>query len=355
VKIITNARFIRIDPKNIDISLIEEAAALLTSGGLVAFPTETVYGLGGDARNPNAVAKIFQAKGRPATDPLIVHIWSMDQLASVAVNVPAQAEVLMRRFWPGPLTLLMQRSNQIAAAVSAGMPTVAVRMPAHPIALALLKTANIPVAAPSANLFSHTSPTTAQHVLDDLDGRIPMILDGGPTTVGLESTIVDLSGDKPRILRPGGLSLDTLREVLPEVEFAPRSTLSVQEAAPAPGMLLKHYSPRAGMWLYDGSDENIRQEMAKAATTFIQSGKRVGVLIADEDQPAFANSNVEMITLGSLNNLEVIASRLFAGMRELDSRGVDVILARSYRAEGIGLALRDRLTRAAEGKIVTIT
>jgi L-threonylcarbamoyladenylate synthase len=355
VKIITNARLVKIDPKNIDISLIEEAAALLTSGELVAFPTETVYGLGGDARNANAVAKIFQAKGRPATDPLIVHIWSMEQLASVAANVPAQAEPLMRRFWPGPLTLLMQRSDQITAAVSAGMPTVAVRMPAHPVALALLKIANIPIAAPSANLFSHTSPTTAQHVLDDLDGRIPMILDGGPTTVGLESTIVDLTEKKTRILRPGGLGIDLLREILPDIEIAPRSELSTQESAPAPGMLLKHYSPRAEMWLYDGSDEGVRQAMAEAAATFMQSDKRVGILISDEDYATFANANIEIITLGSLGDLDAIASHLFAGMRDLDSRGVDVILARSYPAEGIGLALRDRLMRAAEGKIVTTT
>src|SRR5260221_761377 len=209
-------RIATVDPANIDPALITEAAALIRAGQLVAFPTETVYGLGANAFDAEAVARIFEAKGRPATDPLIVHIASSDGLASVALEVPEIARTLIAAFWPGPLTLVLRKQAQVVSAVSAGLQTVAVRMPAHPVALALIKSAGVPIAAPSANLFGHASPTTAQHVVADLDRRIPLVLDAGPTEVGLESTILDVTGDYLRLLRPGGIPLEAIRAHLPD-------------------------------------------------------------------------------------------------------------------------------------------
>ena len=197
---------------------IAEAAALIRAGELVAFPTETVYGLGADALNAQAVAKIFAAKQRPANDPLIVHIAVTDQLAQLSPAVPALAQALIAAFWPGPLTLVLPRRADLPAILSAGLPTVAVRMPSHPVAQALIEAAGTPIAAPSANLFSHTSPTTAQHVWEDLNGQIPLILDGGPTPVGVESSVLDLSGSHPRLLRPGAVSVEAIARLAPDVE-----------------------------------------------------------------------------------------------------------------------------------------
>ncbi len=330
---------------------INEAARLIRSGQLVAFPTETVYGLGANALDSAAANRIFEAKGRPANDPLIVHISSPDCLVEVATDIPESAHKLIAAFWPGPLTLVLKRQEQIASVVSAGLPTVAVRMPAHPIALALLKAANVPIAAPSANLFAHTSPTTAAHVLSDLDGKIPLILDAGPTQVGLESTIVDLTGDHPRLLRPGGVNRDALARLLPDLEVVTRYVLPEENAVEAPGMLLKHYSPRAELHLLDGTDAKVRLALAKSAAELMAQGKHVGLLIAEEDRTAIAHLAVPIVVLGSLNNLQQIAQGLYGGLRALDDTGVDIILARDYPADGLGLAIRDRLIRAAHGHI----
>lgn len=354
---LVHTRLAQVNPLNIDQALIEQAAALIRAGELVAFPTETVYGLGANAFDSDAVARIFEAKGRPATDPLIVHITSTHWLPQVALDIPDVALSLISAFWPGPLTLVLHRQPRIAAAVSAGLDTVAVRLPAHPVALALLTAAGVPVAAPSANLFGHSSPTSAQHVLDDLDGKLPLILDGGPTFVGVESTILDLTSDHPRLLRPGGISLETIQRRLGfdvEIEIVTRFAEPSEQDISAPGMLLKHYSPRAEMHLYDGPDDAVRPALRHQAESALASGQRVGLLIAEEDRAALELPDVVIAAPGSLADLDAVARGLYAGLRSLDDQHVTLILARSYPAQGIGLAIRDRLLRAAAGRITLL-
>jgi L-threonylcarbamoyladenylate synthase len=344
-------RLLTVDPIKPEAAAINEAAALIRAGQLVAFPTETVYGLGANALDVNAVARIFEAKGRPSTDPVIVHIHSPDQLSDVTPAVLGLARRLMDAFWPGPLTLVLPRGPRIPPNVSAGLPTVGVRMPAHPVALALIDASGVPIAAPSANLFAHSSPTTAQHVLDDLGGRIALILDGGPTTVGVESTIVDLSGNHPRLQRPGGVPVEAITRLAPDVEVIARYASSDEGPTAAPGMMLKHYSPRAELRLFDGPDPHVHRVIAETASELRKNGRRVGLLIADEDREALDGAGVIVESLGSLNDLDQIARNLFAALRNLDIQGVDIILARSYPPTGIGLAIQDRLLRAAEGRI----
>ena len=343
-----------VNPQQPDAAAIDRAATLIRAGQLVAFPTETVYGLGANALDEQAVSRIFEAKGRPPNDPVIVHIQRLDQLSDVTPPVSGLARALMEAFWPGPLTLVLPRGPRVPPNVSAGLPTVAIRMPAHPVAAALNAAADVPIAAPSANLFAHSSPTTAQHVYDDLAGRIPLILDGGPTHVGVESTIVDLSGDRPRLLRPGGVPLDAIARLAPNVEVVTRYARPGEAALPAPGMLLKHYSPHAELRLFDGPDELLRRTLVQAAADLLGQGRRVGLLIADEDRVALSGLDAPMVTLGSLHDLAQIARNLFGGLRDLDVQGVDVILARAYPPDGIGLAVRDRLIRAAGGHITHV-
>lgn len=353
-----NARMIqtvvwRVDAQAPDPAAIAAAAALLRGGGLVAFPTETVYGLGADALSAVAVRRIFEAKGRPATDPLIVHIHSWDQLAVVADSVPALAWKLARAFWPGPLTLVVPRAAAVPLEVTAGGPTVAVRMPRHPVALALLRAVDTPVAAPSANRFSRPSPTLAQHVLDDLAGRIEGVLDAGPVSIGLESTIVDVTQVPPVVVRPGGLPLEALRAAAPTLT-ARQVVAAEAERALAPGTFLKHYSPRAEVRLFDGPPGPAAAAMGACARQLAAAGGVVGVLAWAEDAAALADlpAEVTVVTLGA--GAEAAGQSLFAALRALDARGVTVIVARLPAAEGLGAALRDRLYRAAEGRVTVV-
>ncbi len=346
-------RVITIDPAAIELALLAEAAALLRAGQLVAFPTETVYGLGANALDAAAVAQIFVAKQRPTTDPLIVHLADVAQLATVARDLPPLAHALAARFWPGPLTLVLARQPAVPGNVSAERPTVAVRVPQHPVALALLRAAGVPVAAPSANLFTRPSPTTAQHVLDDLDGRIDAVVDGGPTTVGLESTVLDLTGPMPTLLRPGGITVEQLRAVIPELTWTPRY-LAEDEAAAGPGMLLKHYSPRAEVRLFTGSATAVLAAMAAQIAELAAEGRRIGVLAADEDAAQFAALGAEVFALGAAADLAQLGTALFRGLRALDQAGVAVILVRDYGQTGVGLALWDRLVRAASGRVIVV-
>jgi L-threonylcarbamoyladenylate synthase len=343
-----------VNPLHPDAAAIDRAAALIRAGQLVAFPTETVYGLGANALDEQAVSRIFEAKGRPPDDPVIVHIQRLGQLSDVTPPIPDLALALMETFWPGPLTLVLPRGPRVPPNVSAGLPTVAIRMPAHPVAAALIAAADVPVAAPSANLFAHSSPTTAQHVYADLAGRIPLILDGGPTRVGVESTIVDLSGDHPRLLRPGGVPLEAIARFAPTIEVVTCYARPGEGPVPAPGMLLKHYSPRAELRLFDGPDGPLRRALAQIAVDLLGQGRRVGLLVADEDREALSGLDAPVVTLGSLNDLAQIARNLFGGLRDLDAQGVDVILARAYPPNGIGLAVRDRLIRAAGGHLTHV-
>ena len=345
-------RVLTVDPAAPDPQIIAEAAAVIRAGGLVAFPTETVYGLGASALNEQAVARIFHAKERPATDPIIAHIADLCQIDVLACDVPPAAHALARRFWPGPLTLVVLRRPVVPANLSAGRATVAVRMPAHPVALALITASGVPIAAPSANRFSRPSPTTAAHVLDDLNGRIDLVLDGGATHIGVESSVVDLTVDPPVLLRPGGVTITALREVLPELTFAPRYLAGDEEALPAPGMLLRHYAPNATLTVVAGDHAAALERIRAEAQAAINAGLRVGVLAFDEDAPALADLPVRIVQLGPAANPEVVAQRLFAALRAIEQTGVDLILARDPGQEGLSLTIRDRLVRAAEGRII---
>ena len=345
-----------VNPQQPEAEIIQQAAAIIQAGGLVAFPTETVYGLGANALDSAAIQRIYSAKGRPANNPLIVHIVTRSQLESVAVNIPPFAYLLADEFWPGALTLVLERHPQIPDDVSLGRKTVAVRMPSHLVAQALLQAADVPIVAPSANRFTRPSGTTAQHVYDDLAGHVDLILDAGPTSIGLESTVLDLTVTPPIVLRPGGITLDALRTVLPDIQQRDHR-INMDDASAqlaSPGMLIKHYSPNATVRLFEGSFEAVTDQIHAIAHDEIAAGNRVGILTTDEEQPLFDDLEVVIVSLGSQHNLPQIARNLFAALRELDSRQVDVILVRQFKAEGLGVSIADRLLRAAEGQIIRV-
>ncbi|MBL8095132.1 MAG: threonylcarbamoyl-AMP synthase [Anaerolineales bacterium] len=351
----TTTRVLTVDREHPEPGTVAEAARVLLEGGLVVFPTETVYGLGATALSARAVERIFAAKERPATDPLIVHVLDLGGLAQVTRALPEGLPALAAAFWPGPLTVIVPRHPNLPAAVTAGADSVAVRIPAHPVARALLLAANVPVAAPSANRFSRPSPTRAEHVLADLDGRVDLILDGGPTPVGVESTIVDLTGSPPRLLRPGGVAFEALRELLPGLMVVERYSAETF-AAQAPGQFLKHYAPRTPLQVFDGDPEACRDAMLAAARQAAARGLRVGALAFAEDLEALAAGGLARLeTLGSERAIEQAAARLFDVLRALDEAGLDLLLARLPGPAGLGLALRDRLTRAAEGNVTRLS
>lgn len=340
---------------------IEAAAAILKRGGTVAFPTETVYGLGANALDPAAVAKIFTAKQRPGWDPLIVHLADRSMLPSVALDASSNASRLMDAFWPGPLTLLLPRSAAVPDAVTAGRPLVGVRIPRHPIAHALLEAAGIPVAAPSANLFGRTSPTLAAHVAEDLDGRIDAILDSGETTHGLESTVIDPDANPPVVYRPGVITLEQIRAVCPDAVAFPDAIVFVEmpqraaaepQSLPSPGAGIRHYAPRAGLVLVE-SGPGQPQRFAAEVRTAIQAGERPGLMLPEtfEYPEVFEHNDADAKALvyrwGTWANEEEMARKLFAGLRWLDAAGATVIICPLPEAKGIGVAVRDRLGRAA--------
>lgn len=329
---------------------IQSAAQALRAGLLVAFPTETVYGLGAHALDAEAVQGIFIAKKRPANDPLIVHIHDLSQLDALVSQIPAVVPLLAARFWAGALTLVMKKSEAVPDVVSAGLDTVAVRMPAHPIALDLLRAADVPVAAPSANLFSRPSPTHHDHVLQDLQGRIDYLIAGGATPIGLESTVLDLTGI-PTILRPGAITREMLLDILPRVDVR-QAHLKDDQNPTAPGMLEKHYSPDADLILVVG--KNRRDALYDLAQQQIATGKRVGLMILAEDVERFAGLDCQQMILGQGGNLAEVAKNLFAAIRFLDQQSVDVILVAHVEdtPSGMGTAILDRLTRAAEGHLI---
>ncbi len=324
---------------------ISRAAELLRSGATVAFPTETVYGLGANALDPEAVEKIFLAKKRPHWDPLIVHIARLEQLAEIA-EAGVLAERLIAAFWPGPLTLLLPRTAAVPDAVTAGRALVGVRMPAHPVALELLRQAGVPVAAPSANTFGHTSPTMAEHVLEDLDTRIAAVLDGGATLVGLESTVVEIIGDGIVVYRPGAVTVAMLEEIMgPGTVHLHQVLLTAAAPAslPSPGVGLRHYAPRARLTLVavGGMEQNALIETTKRLQ---MRGETVGAMLPDGWAIL---PDCSFFSTGPWEALEVFAQRMFAGLRELDDRGVSAIVCPVPLGEGIAAAIRDRLEKAA--------
>jgi L-threonylcarbamoyladenylate synthase len=346
---------IEVNAKYPEPAVIERAAKLLHDGELVVFPTETVYGLGADAFQPAALEHIFAAKGRPFSDPLIVHIADEHELELLTATIPTEAKRLAQEFWPGPLTLILPRGPRVPLLVTARLETVAIRMPRHPVALALISALGSPIAAPSANRFTHVSPTTAQHVFADLSGRVPLILDAGSCEIGVESTVLDLCSDEPRILRPGGISLEALRIILPNVQ-PPMRQSKVDEvedilSKKAPGQLLTHYAPTIPLLLFDGTIDAIRKGMLTEIERRCALGEHVGVLVADEDISTFQDSGALIYSPGSADDLVRVAANLFAGLRTLEEAHVQVILCRNFGEQGLGLAIRDRLLKAAGGKI----
>ncbi len=334
----------KVDPNLPDPTAILEAAEIIRQGGLIAFPTETVYGLGANALDENAVLKIFAAKERPAWDPIIVHICDLTMLELLVEEIPEHFHELAKRFMPGPLTVVMRKKPNVPDAVTAGLPTVAVRMPNHPVALALIRASGVPIAAPSANRFGRPSPTTAEHVLNDLAGRIDGILDAGPTQVGVESTVLDLTKSPPKILRPGGVSKEMLEEVLGEVVVAQKPIFDPESGLPSPGMMPRHYAPSVPVILTDGNPKDLAATI-ELLTSQGYEPKQIGVLV-----PRGWLTGVEGVVSfdwGSWGNWDELAQRLFEGMRWLEAQKVVVIVAPLPPPIGLGLAIRDRLTKAA--------
>lgn len=346
---------ITLDARRPDPAGVARAAALLRDGRLVAFPTETVYGLGAHALDVTAVRKIFAAKGRPPEDPLIVHVHDVGEIDRLTTAVPDEARALASRFWPGPLTMVLRRSGSVPREVTAGLDTVAIRVPAHPVAHALIAAAGIPVAAPSANLFSRPSPTRAAHVLQDLDGRIDLVIDAGPTEFGVESTVIDLTAAVPVILRPGAVPLEIIRTVLPSARMR-NATPEEPGGMKSPGLLAKHYAPRATLTLYEGTGPAVTSRMSADAAAAQARGQRVGILAASEDRIDRGSSGtICIVRLGGEGDAAQIARNLYNALRELDADGVDLILARSFRHEsGLGVAIHDRLRRAAAGRVIRV-
>jgi L-threonylcarbamoyladenylate synthase len=340
---------------------IREAARWILEEEVVAFPTETVYGLGANALSEKATRKIFEAKGRPGDNPLIIHIASLDQLQGVVDNIPEHGQQLISAFWPGPLTLVLPKGNQVCRAVTAGLPTVAVRMPAHPIALALIKACDLPLAAPSANRSGKPSPTQAEHVLHDLGGRIVGVLDGGETGVGLESTVVDVTGEVPMILRPGGITKQQIEEVVGEVLTDPaltvmpnQDTTSTSIQPRSPGVKYQHYAPEGEMWLVslNRGVGMMRHNIQKQVCLDRQKGLRVGVLTTEEGHRYYEAEMV--LSVGSRGDLSTVARHIYQSLRKFDQMEIQRIYAESFPEIGLGEAIMNRLRKAAGGKILEI-
>ncbi|MGD6776212.1 L-threonylcarbamoyladenylate synthase [Sutcliffiella horikoshii] len=328
---------------------IMEAAGLLKENEVVAFPTETVYGLGANALSDQAVLKIFEAKGRPSDNPLIVHISKLEQLTELVDNVPESAHKLMEAFWPGPLTLVLPKKEGVSQYVTAGLETLAVRMPDHPVARALIETSGLPLAAPSANLSGKPSPTTAKHVEEDLIHRIAGIVDGGATGVGLESTVVDCTAETPMILRPGGVTKEELEKVVGKVDVDPALFSQEELHKPkSPGMKYTHYAPIAPVYLVEGSASFMEQTIKGAQL----KGHKVGLLATGETIAQIQATEITAISCGTKNDLATVASQLYDGLRAFNATDVDVIFSETFPRTGVGAAIMNRLEKAAGHKFI---
>lgn len=338
---------------------LSKAAEVLRNGGLVAFPTETVYGLGANALDKRAVKGIYEAKGRPSDNPLIIHIAEESSLESLVDYIPPSAMVLIDTYWPGPLTLIMPKSGKVPSIITAGLDTIAIRMPSNPIALALIKKAGIPVAAPSANSSGKPSPTSAKHVLEDLNGKVDIVIDGGNTDIGLESTVLDLTSDPPVILRPGGISCEQLEYTLGVVKTSPTLFTGIDgnTVPKSPGMKYRHYAPNAALLLVQGAHDRIVAEIGRRAQQYTMEGNAIGILTTDETAALYEPellTSCKLLSLGSRLHQETMAANLFGRLREFDEKGVDVILAEAPETNGIGMAVMNRLVKAAGGKIIKV-
>lgn len=359
----------KIDAENMTSEDFREAAEILRAGGLVAFPTETVYGLGGDAFDPTASRRIYAAKGRPSDNPLIVHIAGIEELQELCEDIPQAAYALADAFWPGPLTMIMKKKPSIPMETTGGLDTVAIRMPSHPIANRLIREAGLPIAAPSANASGRPSTTKAEHVIEDLSGKIEMIIDGGSSDIGLESTIVDLTVSPALILRPGYITVEMLRGVLPDIEYD-RAVLKREKneniVAKAPGMKYRHYAPKGDLTIFEGTDEPVVEAIGRAVSEKLAAGSSVGVLCSTEIEallkrqdgknPIAAEdwSRICLRVLGSKNDEEAIAAGLFDALRSFDEEGIEFIYAEGFSTSNLGQAIMNRLIKAAGYHIVGV-
>jgi len=341
-----------VDEKNIAQGIIEEAGAILRRGGLVAFPTETVYGLGANALDGNAVKKIFEAKGRPQDNPLIVHISDFDELGPLVAEVPDIARKLMDRFWPGPMTIIFKRSAAIPDETSAGLDSVGIRMPSNPVARALIRAAGVPVAAPSANISGKPSPTGVESCIEDLSGKVDMIIGGEKCEVGVESSVIDVTEYPPCILRPGGITLEMFRTVDENIYIDP-SILKKPEAdfrPKAPGMKYRHYAPEAPVRIVQGEPEKVIALINEMVQNYINEGRTVGIIATDETKDRYKGGMV--VSLGSRKDMDSITRNLFETLRGFDGTGVSLILSESFEETGKGIAVMNRLKKAAGFDII---
>ena len=348
-----DTKIIKIDEENIDEALISQAGKIIKNGGLVAFPTETVYGLGGDALNRESSKKIYAAKGRPSDNPLIVHIADIRDMDGIVLKVTENALKLAERFWPGPLTMILKKSDRVPLETTGGLDSVAIRMPVHKTAAAFIKAAGGYVAAPSANISGKPSPTSAKYVIQDMDGRIDMIIDGGDSGIGLESTIVDLTGDIPVLLRPGYITVEQLREVLGNVDVD-KTILDgdCKERPKAPGMKYRHYAPKGELTIVDGQALAVVEKINELTHEAERKNKKVCVIATDENADSYEAGVIKSI--GSRNDEDIIAHRLYTILRECDDENVDVIYSESFDSAGIGQAIMNRLLKAAGHHMIHI-
>lgn len=346
-------RVVKIDIKNIDTEAIEDAGRIIRDGGLVAFPTETVYGLGGDAFNPRSSQKIYAAKGRPSDNPLIVHIADLSDLGKVAKEIPDAVYKVAKAFWPGPLTMILKKVDNLPKETTGGLDTVAVRMPVHPVALDFIRAAGGFVAAPSANLSGKPSPTSSKYVIEDMFGRIEMIIDGGDSDIGLESTIIDMTSEEPMILRPGFITQDDLLRVLLTVNIDETIMSDTSGKAPkAPGMKYRHYAPKGDLTIIDGETKKVIDYINQKVLTARADNIRTGVISTDETYSFYEADAVK--TIGSRNDEASIAKNLFRILREFDDEDIDLIFAESFSNTGISMATMNRLLKAAGHKEVKL-
>lgn len=344
----------KVDPEHIDTDVMEQAGKLIAEGELVAFPTETVYGLGGDALDPDASRRIYAAKGRPSDNPLIVHIADFDDMKRVAREVPEQAKKLADAFWPGPLTMIVWKSDAVPEATTGGMQTVAVRMPNHPVALELIRRSGCLIAAPSANTSGRPSPTEAQHVAEDLSGKIAMILDGGPVGIGIESTIIDLTEEKPMILRPGYITPEMLSEVLQEEVVIDPGIIAADDTRKpkAPGMKYKHYAPKAEMIIVDGAQDAVIHKINELTAAKRAEGKKVAVIATDETKDRYDAQVI--LSMGKRADEDAIAQHLYKILRECDELDVGEIYSECFQTPRIGQAIMNRLLKAAGHTVIHV-
>ena len=349
-------KILKADEIDVNSTSISEAAEVLKRGVLVAFPTETVYGLGGDATDPDASKKIYAAKGRPSDNPLIVHIADFSQLKAIASNLPDTAKKLADAFWPGPLTMVVNKNEVVPYETTGGLDTVAVRMPSHPVALALIKKSNVMIAAPSANTSGRPSPTKAEHVAEDLNGKIDIILDGGPVEIGLESTIIDLTEDIPMILRPGYINKQMLESVVGQVRIDPAivvdSDTTVGAKPKAPGMRYKHYAPKGELTVVKGGQDKVIEVINQLTAEHLADGKRVGIIATSQTKDLYLKG--EVLVIGDRDNEESIAHNLYDILRRFDYLGVDYIFSECFDTPSIGQAIMNRLLKAAGQKVIEV-